>query len=159
MTLTCLDVNFGVWTVPSGDRGGSSTVTLTVSSPDSATATTTATLGGTTTGLARVGAAPVAGACKVDGAWNTLAITIANNTGKNFVASNHPVANGAAKLPVTANTGVVADLTLSTAAPSINASSEAYFWVTGVLTIPNNVVAANYGGYRAQTPATVTATQ
>jgi hypothetical protein len=157
MTLTCTDVNFGIWSVPAGDKGGATTITMTVNSADSATAIETVTPGGVTT-VAQIGA-DSAGKCKVEGAWNALTASIGSSTGKVFTSSNHIVALGGVKLPTVANTGVVADLVLSTTTPSVNAASEAYFYVVGTLTIPNNLVAANYGGYRASTPAIVTVTQ
>ena len=158
MTLTCADVNFGVWTVPTGDRGGVTTITMTVNSPDSPTALPTVTVGGASTNVAQIGADD-AGRCKVEGAWNALTASIAANVAKPFTTSNHVVANGVVKLPTVGASGVVADLTLSTLTPSVNAASEAYFYVIGTLTIPNNLVVGNYGGYRSSTPAVVTVTQ
>jgi hypothetical protein len=157
MTLTCTDVNFGVWTVPSGDRGGVTTLTMSVNAPDSATATETIAVSGVTT-VAQI-YPDTAGRCVVQGAWNTLTAAINGNSGMAFGTSNHIVALGNVKVPTVTNSNVSANLTLSTTTPSVNANSEAFFYVVGTLTIPNNLITGNYGGYRANTPATVSVTQ
>ncbi len=157
MSLTCTDVNFGVWTVPSGDRGGDTTLTISVNAADSAVAVESIAVGGVTN-VAQI-YPDNAGRCVVQGAWNTLTAAINSNTGMAFGTSNHIVALGSVKVPTVTNTSVAADLTLSTTSPSVNANSEAFFYVVGTLTIPNNLITGNYGGYRANTPATVSVTQ
>lgn len=157
MALTCTDVNFGVWTVPAGDRGGVTTLSMTVNSPDSSGAVESIVVGGVPT-VAQI-YPDTAGRCVVQGAWNSLTAAISNNSGMAFGTSNHIVALGSVKVPTVANTSMTANLVLSTLTPSVNASNEAFFYVVGDLTIPNNLIAANYGGYRANVSATVSVTQ
>ncbi len=155
MKLTCSDVNFGVWRVPAGDRGGITTVTLRVNG-DTQGAQTTADLTGVQTevSLATGYQVPTAGYCKLEGSngyvGSTASASINGATGMAFTTNNHDNL----KLPLTA-AGVTANLTLSTAAPVVTDLGEAHFRVVGAMTIPNNLVRANYGGYKAVTPATV----
>lgn len=155
LKLTCSDVNFGVWRVPAGDRAGVTTVTLRVNG-DLQAAQTTPELGGTqiNVSLATGYQVPAAGYCKLEGSngylGSTALASISGATGMTFTTSNHDNL----KVPVTA-AGVTADLGLSTTAPVVTDLGEAHFRVVGVMTIPNNLVRANYGGYRAVTAATV----
>lgn len=155
LRLTCTDVNFGVWRVPAGDRNGVTTVSLTVNG-DLQGAQTTANLGGTQidVSLATGYQVPTAGYCKLEGSngylGSTALASISGATNMAFTTNNHDKL----KLPLAA-AGVTANLTLSTTAPVVTDLGEAHFRVVGAMTIPNNLVRANYGGYKAVTPATV----
>lgn len=146
LSLTCNNVNFGVWRVPVRSSGGSTTVTLSVSANNSAGATTAAT-GGNTTGVAIASGynVPNAATCTVNGSNNpsqTIQTSIANNTGLIFGTSNH---NNLSNPQQTAS--LSADLTLGGAGVQIGSTGSGTFRVTGVLTIPQTIVAENYGGY------------
>lgn len=155
LKLTCSDVNFGVWRVPTGDRSGVTTVTLRVNG-DLQGAATTPELGGTqiNVSLATGYQVPTAGYCKLEGSNGYLGskamASISGATDMAFTTSSHDNL----KVPVTA-AGVKANLSLSTTEPVVTDLGEAHFRVVGVMTIPNNLVRANYGGYAAVTPATV----
>jgi hypothetical protein len=162
LTLSCTDVNFGVWRVPVRSGGGVTTVTLTVDANNGA-GTTTATAAGNTSSvsLSSEYLAPKAATCSVSGAsvhTATIQTAIASNTGLTFGASTHeslatPGALAALSATLTlAGTGVVVD-----------ANGAGSFRITGTLSIPAAISASNYGGYKTQTgtganAATVTLT-
>ncbi len=160
LSLTCTNVNFGVWRVPVRSSGGATTVTLTVSA-NNASGSTTATTGGNTTNVAAASGyeVPNAATCTVSGSNNatdTIQTAIADNTGLNFGISNHnnltaPVATAA----------LTADLALGGTGVLINSTGSGTFRVVGVLSIPETIVQDNYGGYAtstAENSATVTVT-
>jgi len=146
LSLTCNDVNFGVWRVPVRSSGGTTAITLTVSANNSA-GSTTATSGGNTTGVALASGynVPNAATCTVNGSNNasqTIRSAISNNTGLLFGSSNHNNLNNPSQVaPLTAN------LTLGGTGVVIGSTGSGTFRVTGVLTIPQNIAADNYGGY------------
>lgn len=151
LSLTCTDVNFGVWRVPVRSAGGTTTVTLSVSANTSAGATT-ATSGGNTTGVAAASGynVPNAAVCTVNGSNNpsqTIITAIANNAALTFGASNHNNLNN----PSQVVSGMSADLALGGAGVAINTSGAGTFRVVGVLSIPETIAANNYGGYRTST--------
>jgi hypothetical protein len=155
MTLTCTDVNFGVWSVPAGDRGGSTTITMTVNTPDSATAVETV-VAAPATGIAQI-RPDSAGRCKVEGAWNAVTASM-TGAAVTFTTSNH-VSNTVGVVVPTVTAPMTGNLVLSTTTPAVTALSEAWFYVVGTMTIPNNLVAGNYGGYRSAVAAQVSVTQ
>lgn len=153
LELTCSDVNFGVWRLGTGARGGATIVTL----PSNGNA---ATHSGGTAALSTSNShlAPVRSTCQLKGSGapnaTTASVTLTNNTGMTFAgtaSNNFAVTLGA---PVTA-AALTADLTASTLAPVISGGSTQVY-IGGVLTIPDNVVADNYGSYKTTAPLTVT---
>lgn len=161
--VICTSVNFGVWFVPLGDRGGDSVVNLFV--PSGTTNTDTNVTGG---GSARLAAiedkgydSPLAGVCNVRGslASNTSEITISFEDTSNQNISMVPSAHIFAQDLAAAETGatMVANLT----APEADRTNvritngEAVFRVVGTLSIPNNITRDNYGAYRGATNATI----
>ena len=160
LSLTCTEVNFGVWRVPVRSSGGATTVTLTVSA-NNASGSTTATTGANTIDVALASGyeAPAAATCTVTGSNNaskTIQTAIADNTGLIFGSSTHnnltrPVATAA----------LTANLALAGAGVVINSAGSGTFRVVGVLSIPETIVQDNYGGYAtstAENAATVTVT-
>lgn len=146
LSLTCNDVNFGVWRVPVRSSGGTTTVTLTVSANNSS-GSTTATSGGNTTGVALASGynVPNAATCTVNGSNNasqTIRSAISSNTGLIFGSSNHNNLNNPSQVAA-----LSADLTLGGTGVVIGSTGSGTFRVTGVLTIPQAITADNYGGY------------
>lgn len=70
LEMTCSDVNFGVWRVPTGDRSGTTTVTLDASSVATATVTGGSTAD-TAVSLSGDYAIAAAGTCNVTGSTVT----------------------------------------------------------------------------------------
>lgn len=150
LSLTCDDVNFGVWRVPVRNSGGTTTVTLTVSA-NTAAGSTTATSGGNNTNVALASGyqVPAAATCSVAGSNNpaqTIQTAISNNTALSFGASNHNNLNNPAQVA-----SLAADLTLGGTGVAISGTGDGTFRVTGVLTIPQAITVNNYGGYKTQT--------
>jgi hypothetical protein len=153
LDLACTDVSFGVWRVPTGARGGTNTVTLTMNG-----ATTQYATGGSGGSIALgsgASAVPAAGVCSLTGSNNAGAsdakLVLSNNTGLSFA--------GAAvldRLKPTTDAALSADLSVSTATTSVDANGEASWYIVGVLTIPNSLVTDNYGGYQTASAATAT---
>ena len=154
LSVTCDAVNFGVWRVPIRNSGGTTAITLTVSAND-ATGVSSGTASGNTINVALDTGylLPSAATCNVYGSrpvGTTLTTAITGNTTLRFIASNHE------SLPTPS---VMADLTanLALAAPgvAVDANGNGAFRVVGVLTIPQPIVAGNYGGYQTGTGTTV----
>lgn len=159
LEMTCSDVNFGVWRVPTGDRGDSTTITLNAASVAEATVTT----GGgadTAVSLSNNYDAPAAGTCNVTGS------TVSNNNGEATITTgssgtflgtaSNPFATGLAA-PTALPPGSAFDFTLSlsTGTPAIDSNGEATFQVIGSMEIPNNLVSDNYGAYKSEGSSTV----
>ncbi len=156
LSMTCDSVNFGVWRIPTRTTGGTTTITLTVSS-NTAAGTTTATPGGNTTGagLAAGYLPPLAATCTVSGSNNlssTIQTSIAGATNLSFGPSAHNTLSVPAALA-----SMRANLALAGTGVVINGSGTGTFRVVGVLTVPETIVAANYGGYRTEDAAQVLA--
>ena len=156
-SVTCDDVNFGVWRVPVRSTGGTSIVTLTVSA-NTAAGVTTAAVTGNTSNVAVAGGyiVPTAATCVVSGATNistTLPTAISNNIGLSFGSSTHE----SLRVPPTLAT-LSANLSLAGTGVAVDATGAGAFRVVGELTIPQAILAANYGGYRTSTAATVSVT-
>jgi len=146
LSLTCSDVNFGVWRVPVRSTGGATTITLDVSLNTSAGATTPS-VGGNTTNVAAASGYEVAEAaiCSVNGSNNiskTIRTAITGNTGLSFGPSTH---NNLKNPNTTAS--LSADLSLYEPGVAINAIGSGTFRVVGVLTIPETIAQIHYGGY------------
>ncbi|HEY7884493.1 MAG TPA: hypothetical protein VIC08_06040 [Cellvibrionaceae bacterium] len=159
LEMECTDVNFGVWRVPTGDRSGTTTVTLDAGS----TATATVTSGGaadTAVSLSTKYNAPAAGTCNVTGSTvtsgNGAASITTGSSGTFLGTASNPFATGLAA-PTALPPGSAFDFTLSlsTATPAINANGEATFQVIGSMEIPNNLVSDNYGAYKSEGSSTV----
>jgi hypothetical protein len=149
LDLACTPVSFGVWRVPTGARAAVNTVTLTMEDT-----TTKYTASGSISLGSGATATPYAGVCAMTGSNNMsstgAALVMTNNTAMAF--------SGAAVLNrVTPTTSAALTATLATPATvSIDADGAATWYVVGELTIPNNLVTANYGGYQSTTAATAT---
>ena len=146
LSLTCDDVNFGVWRVPVRSTGGATTVTLTVDN-NNASGSTTATLGTNTTGVAQASGylAPDAAVCTVSGSNNpssTIQTAITNNTALQFGASQHNNLSNPNSVAA-----LSADLALGGGGVAVDTNGSGTFRVVGVLTIPETIDAVNYGGY------------
>lgn len=153
LSLTCTDVNFGVWRVPVRSAGGVTTIVLTVSANNS-TGATTATIGGNSTTVAAASGyeVPEAALCTVNGSNNisaTIQNAIANNTGLTF----GPSAHNNLKNPNTA-ASLSAELSLAGSGVAISATGNGTFRVIGTLTIPETIVEQNYGGYSTRSGGT-----
>jgi hypothetical protein len=157
LSLGCDGVNFGVWRIPTRTTGGVTTITLTVSANTRA-GVTTATAGGNTTGvgLAAGYTGPTAGGCTLAGSNNVskdVQSALAGASNMPFTGSTH---NG---LPLpTAPANLRATLSLAGTGISVNGLGIGEFRVVGVLTIPELIVAGNYGGYRTLDRAELLAT-
>ncbi len=156
LSMTCDSVNFGVWRIPTRSTGGTTTITLTVSS-NTAAGTTTATPGGNTTGagLAAGYLPPLAATCTVSGSNNlssTIQTAITGATNLPFGPSAHNTLSVPATLA-----SMRANLALAGTGVAINGSGTGTFRVVGVLTVPETIVSGNYGGYRTEDAAQVLA--
>ena len=147
MELSCEDVNFGVWRVPTGDRTGANTVTLSFDDSTAVTGT------GTSTNIALSGnwLAPQAGSCTVTGssaiddtvgqvAISSATGSFVGNSGSGFEAEE--IAE--AVTPVAAFT-----YALVNTAPAAMADGATSFTLHGTMEIPDSLIAANYGGYQS----------
>lgn len=158
LEMTCTDVNFGVWRVPTGDRGDKTIVTLNASSVATATVFT----GGaadTAVSLSGKYDNPAAGTCDVTGSAvsnvNGVA-TLTDGSGIFIGTDANTFATGLAEptdLPL--DSVFKFTLGLSTGTPAINADGEATFKVIGSMEIPNNLVTNNYGAYKSEGSVTV----
>lgn len=143
MTVTCdAALSFGVTRLSTGDRNGSTTLTV-AADPD----TISATIGGAATGV--VSSAVSAGSCVVSGSQaNDDTVLTVTSDGKSIdsvsVSLDAAATDGlsAASSPVSGLD--VGSFTLSDTSLT---SGEATFAVGGTLTIPNNLTEGNLGGY------------
>lgn len=151
--LSCTPVSFGVWRVPVRSTSGTTTITLNA-------AADTVVASGNTTRVAQsaVGAwIHSKGVCTLSGslAADTTAanVSISENTAMAFSAAD-ATATGYTSLNA-ATTAAALVATLTVPVTSVITSGATTFNVGGVLTIPQNIVVGNYGGYKTTTPATV----
>ena len=155
LELACSDVNFGVWRVPTGARGAVNTIALLAGSQTE--------VGGTGSGAIALSAnylAPQAGYCSVSGstvadnATGVASIGLATGT----MISSGAAAGGNIFAAALAGPDAVAamsyTLAISVLEPVIT-SGQASFNVTGVLTIPAELVSDNYGAYKGSVSHTV----
>lgn len=167
LELICTDVKFGVWRIPVRSSNGTTTITLT----DNAGATEYA-VGGNSTGVAKSAAAeaaPTLGSCTFTGSVategsETMGVSMATTVTGASVASGSltdgsmiaAADNDYAGLDG-ADTAAALEFELSF--PGLTAVDEngaGSFKIAGVLTIPEDIVTANYGGYKQNGTITVT---
>jgi len=146
MELSCTDVNFGVWRVPTDSRSGNTTITLVKEGTASVTS-------GSSTNIALSGnwLAPQAGSCTVSGSGAANGITgqvgissatgsFVGNSGSGFEAE----AIAEAGTPVASFTYALTNTT-----PVAMAAGATSFTLHGTMEIPDGLIAANYGGYQS----------
>ncbi|KAB7689737.1 DUF4402 domain-containing protein [Plesiomonas shigelloides] len=153
LELTCSDVNFGVWRMGTGSRGGDTLITL----PSDGSA---AVRSGGTAALSNANShqAPVRSTCQLKGSGapnaTVATVTLKDNTNMTFAGTSSN--NFAVTLPAPVSAAALtANLTASTLAPVISGGSTQVY-IGGELTIPDNIVEANYGSYKTSAPLTVT---
>ncbi len=156
LELSCSDVNFGVWRVPIRDAGGTTIITLDRDND------TVAASGNTTRvaqSLSDASYTHSRGECTLSGSTATDAtaaeISIIGNTDMAFIAANAAATGYVGLDAATSAATLVASLNVPTTAAIT--SGAATFYVGGVLTIPQAIIADNYGGYRTTEAATITA--
>ncbi|MGL6001534.1 MAG: hypothetical protein ACRCZ4_05460 [Plesiomonas sp.] len=144
LTLTCTDVNFGVWKVAAGSRSAATTITLAADASNTATSSDS----GVALSLKKYSPAS-AGACDLNGSLapdGTLAdVVLSNNTNVEFIGQAS-TKFAAGILKPAADAALRATITASTLTPVIT-NGTGRFYLGGVLTIPNNLNNSNYGGY------------
>lgn len=156
LELSCTDVSFGVWRVPVRASGsGTTTITLDASN-DSVTP------GGNTTRVAQSQSdaswAHSRGTCTLSGSLaneeTSAAITITGNTNMAFTGANAAASGYVGLAAPTTAAALTATLSVP---PNVTISGgAASFHVGGVLTIPQAIVADNYGGYKTSAAADIT---
>ncbi len=146
--LTCTDVNFGTWRVPTG-AGAVTTITL-----DGASDIAIAAGAITNVALSTTRNTSANGVCTVTGSLKTAGNGAATLTGGTASFSANTGSTGFMDESVTApNTALETlgyVLALSSTTPAISAGG-ASFKIGGVMTIPVGLVSANYGDYKAPT--------
>ncbi len=154
LEMTCTPLSFGVWRVPVRTGTGVTTITL-----DAGANSVTA--GGELNRVAKSSNGAWIhnkGVCTVSGsraADNTLAsITVNSSSGTNMA-----FIGDAASFTSLAAANTPADLraTLDVPTSSTFQTGATTFNIGGVLTIPGTIIAANYGGYKTSTAASITA--
>jgi len=155
LELSCTDVSFGVWRVPVRSSGGTTTITLDRDN-DSVAAS------GNTTRVAQSSShaswVHSRGECTVSGSTAADA-TAADVSLTDGAAMAFSVADAAATGYVglaAANTAASLAATLNVPTTTSISSGSATFYIGGVLTIPQDIGATNYGGYKTSSSATVT---
>ncbi|MGL5757277.1 hypothetical protein [Plesiomonas sp.] len=143
LTLTCTDLNFGVWKVSVGSRSAATTITLAADSSGTATSSDSG------VALAKGYSPAAAGACDISGSvapdGTQALVSMSSNTNIEFVGqANTKFASTIAK--PTADADLRANVTASTTTPVIS-NGVSRFYLGGELTIPNNLSKSNYGGY------------
>ncbi len=156
LELSCTDVSFGVWRVPIRSAGGATTITL-----DKANDTVTA--GGNTTRVAQSmsdaswtharGECTLSGSTAADETAATL--SIADNVDMAFAAAAAAATGYAGLDAATAAATLLATLDIPETATISSGSTS--FYVGGTLTIPETIIADNYGGYKTTAAATISA--
>ena len=161
--VICTSLNFGVWFVPLGDRGGPSVLELDIRSGSTDTEVNVSGSGSDRLAVIQDQGydSPLASVCNVRGslAADNTPLTISfegsSNIDMGFIAATHIFAQG---LPAAVQP---ACLSVSLRTPETGRTSvlvtngEAVFRVVGDLTIPNNIIRDHYGAYRVETPATI----
>lgn len=155
LELSCTDVSFGVWRVPIRSAGGATTITLDASNDTVAASVNTTRVAQSTSHASWThsrGECTVAGSTAAD---NTNAdVSISGATAMPFTATD---AAGTGFVGLAAP-GTAAALAANLTVPATTkiTSGASSFYVGGVLTIPQNIVSGNYGGYKTTESATVT---
>lgn len=147
-TLTCDGVNFGVWRVPVRNSGGVTKITLTLSGANIAASSTIATPSVNTANvsLAPGYQPPAAGTCILVGS-----LTKSGGLGTSLTGTSMPinVSSNHESLPLPSiMADMTANLTLGGPGMFTDANGDGSFRITGVLTIPEIIVAENFGGYK-----------
>ncbi len=161
--VICTSVNFGVWFLPLGERGGDTVLDLHLASGSTDTEVT---VSGAMSDRAAVipdanYTSPLAGVCNVSGslASNSTVIGVTFETGTNVSMAMTPAAHIFAQGldAAAAEPGLIVNLSAPEAGRTsvLTTDGEAVFRVVGTLTIPNNLVRDNYGAYRVSNSATV----
>ncbi len=153
MKLTCTDVNFGVWRVPTGVRtGGATTITLDASNQATRTAGSADKVA-----LSTVFEAPRTGVCNVTGSTLTSGLGAVTLNGA-ATATGSFITNGGTGFnsevlaaPGTPVESFTYTLNLSSSTPTISGTGTATFTIQGTMSIPDALSAANYGGYKSTT--------
>ena len=156
LELSCSDVSFGVWRVPIRTSGGTTTITLDRSTDTVAASGNTARVAQSLSDVSWThsrGECTLSGSTAADEAEAT--ISISDNTNMPFVPAA-AASTGYVGLDQ-ATQGASLTCTLDAPATVAIASGSATFYVGGTLTIPQNIIADNYGGYKTSTPATIAA--
>ena len=161
--VICTSVNFGVWFLPLGDRGGDTVLDLHLASGSTNTEVTVSGAMSDRAALIEDSnyTSPLAGVCNVRGslASNNAEIGITFESGTNInmamTSAAHIFAqglDGAAEEP-----GLIVNLSAPEAGRTsvLTTDGEAVFRVVGTLAIPNNLTLNNYGAYRVSSPATI----
>lgn len=169
LELTCTDVHFGVWRVPTGDRGGVTTVALTAGAFSSGAFETTAAATGFADRVAlsknaafdepQVGTCVVTGSTAAENAPGSASIIDEDGV----QAFGSVVAIGTAGDYEFGTIGVPANeeaqmsylLELNNRAPVFDANGRTEFAVEGTLTIPQTITAGDLGGYKSNASHTV----
>ncbi len=152
LELRCTDVSFGVWRVPIRSAGGDTTITLDRDSNSASAA-------GNTTRVAQThadaswtqsrGVCTLSGSTASDGQNATITIDgNADGTGgiRGFVSADADITGYAGLAGAGDATALSAYLNVPTSVVMTDGS--ATFYIGGVLTIPQNIIADYYGGYR-----------
>jgi len=161
--VICTSLNFGVWFVPTGDRGGSTTISI---DTKSGTTDTGVTISGPGSDRLAVIAdrgydSPLAGVCNVKGSLaengQALEITFESSSNENIslIPSEHIYAQGLKQAPIGASLNVSLRAPESGRTTVALTNGEAQFRVVGDLTIPNNILRNNYGAYKSERSATI----
>jgi hypothetical protein len=147
LSLSCTDVDFGVWRVPQRNAVERTDITLSTTSNTGA-ATTNADASGWTQGVAQSAqnGNPSAGVCTVTGSQNPgqrIQVSISGNSNLALGAANR------VRLPAPAQAaqGTFVRLDLVEETVLIDANGVGTFRVTGVLSIPRKITNENFGGY------------
>lgn len=153
LTLTCTPVKFGVWKVPARSTGGDTIIDLGTGSD---TATPIGNMAGGVAISGTSGYSSARGQCTMTGssAADATAMTISIPTTPTTLVSDSASAYSGLAAPTTAVSGL--SVVLSAAPSSSITSGGTAFYVAGTLTIPETIVAANYGAYKTGTPIVVT---
>jgi len=155
LELSCTDVSFGVWRVPTRTADGTTIITLGASDNTAVATGNTARVAQSTSVSSW---AHSRGECTVAGSTaandTNAAVTISDATAMSFTAT---AAAGTGFLGLAAP-GTAAALAANLTVPATTkiTSGASSFYVGGVLTIPQNIVSGNYGGYKTTESATVT---
>ena len=161
--VICTSLNFGVWFVPMGDRGGESVLSLDIK--PGTTDTEVNVTGAESSRLAVIQdsgyESPLASVCNVRGslAANNTAITISfegtENIDMGFVADTHIFAQGLEAAPEPTDLRVTLRTPETGRTSVLITNGEAVFRVVGDLTIPAVISRLNYGADRVEAPATI----
>ena len=158
MTLTCTDLNFGVYQIARGDRGTGGVTTVTLSwVADSFNGGYMFSIGYTNPGTDMIAlsdkpeyADPAPAVCTVSGsqASNTSIAITSSPTGAFHFAetAGNPFA-ATLDIPVSAVGTMVGVMTVP-ATVALDANGSGSFVITGAVQIPNNLSAGNYGSYK-----------